>query len=88
MPISISEDEDSFPLVRSANIGRSKRNPLRIEPAFGKFSEYGVSCGKSENWRDVFKKHPLASNLANDSHGVIEQSTESSALKARLLSCD
>jgi hypothetical protein len=84
----VGQDEHALSAVRSANIGRSKRNPLRIEPAFGKFSEYGVSCGKSENWRDVFKKHPLASNLANDSHGFVEESASGSAFKARLLSCD
>jgi hypothetical protein len=70
----VGQDEDALSSVWSANIGRSNRNPLRIEPAFGKLSHNGVSCGKSENWRDVFKKTPFASNLANDSHGVVEQS--------------
>jgi hypothetical protein len=32
-----------------------------------------MSCGKSEHWRDVLKKDPLASNLANDSHGIEEK---------------
>jgi hypothetical protein len=84
----VGQDEHPLPSVRSANVGRSNRNPLRIEPAFGKFSEYGMSCGKSENWRDVFKKTPFTANLANDPHGVVEQSASGSAFKARLLSCD
>jgi hypothetical protein len=74
--------------VRSANVGRSNRNPLSIEPAFGKFSEYGMSCWKSENWRDVLTIDPFASNLANDSHGIEEQSASGSGSHAFLLSCD
>jgi hypothetical protein len=70
----VGQDEDPLSPVRSSNVDRSKRQPFRIEPAFGKFSEYGVSRGKSENWGDVFKKHPLASNCANDSHGGVEES--------------
>lgn len=83
----VGQDEHALSSVRRTNVGRSYRYPFRIEPAFGKFSQYGMSCWKSENWRDVLKKDPLASNLANDSHGVEEQSA-SGSLKARLLSCD
>lgn len=54
--------------MRRATVGRSKSCPLRIEPERGKFSEYGSSCGKSEDWRDVFEKQPLdRSQLANKS---------------------
>jgi hypothetical protein len=53
--------------MRGANIGRSNSSPFRIEPERGKFSQYGSSCWKSENWRDVFNKDPSGLNFANDS---------------------
>jgi hypothetical protein len=84
----VGQNEHALSSVRGANVARSNRNPFRIEPAFGKFSQYGVSCGKSENWRDVFKKAPLASNLANDSHGCKEESASVTFDESFLLSCD
>jgi hypothetical protein len=60
--------------MRGANIGRSNSSPFRIEPERGKFSEYGSSCWKSENWRDVFNKDPSGLNFANDSHVLEIQS--------------
>jgi hypothetical protein len=84
----VGQDEHPLSSVRSSNLSRSKRNPLRIEPAFGKFSENGMSCGKRENWRDVFKKAPLASNRANDSHGAEEQPAAGAFDKSFLLACD
>lgn len=84
----MGQDEDPLSPVRGANVGRSKRKPFRIEPAFGKFSEYSMSCGKSEDWRDVFKKHPFASNLANGPHSVEEESASRAFAHSRLLSCD
>jgi hypothetical protein len=61
--------------MRGANIGRSYSSPFRIEPERGKFSEYGSSCWKSENWRDVFDKNPSGLNFANDSDVLEKQST-------------
>jgi hypothetical protein len=53
--------------MRGTNIRRSNSSPFRIEPERGKFSQYGSSCWKSENWRDVFNKDPSWLNFANDS---------------------
>jgi hypothetical protein len=74
--------------MRRANIRRSNSSPLRIEPDFGKFSEYGCSCRKSENWRDVFEKDPLDGfQLANESDDF-EVEPASLAVETCLPSCD
>jgi hypothetical protein len=71
----VGQDESPVASMRGANIGRSNSSPFRIEPERGKFSEYGSSCWKSENWRDVFNKNPSGLNFANDSHVLEEEST-------------
>jgi hypothetical protein len=38
-----------------------------MKPESGKPSENNSSCGKSENWRDIFNSDPFGLNLANDS---------------------
>jgi len=73
--------------MRGANIGRSNSSPFRIEPERGKFSEYGSSCWKSENWRDVFNKNPSGLNFANDSH-VLEIQSAGVSVKPGLASCN
>jgi hypothetical protein len=70
-----------------ANIGRSNSSPFRIEPERGKFSKYGSSCWKSENWRDVFNKDPSGLNFANDSH-VLEKESAGVSVEPGLASCN
>jgi hypothetical protein len=72
--LGVCQDKRPLSSVRSSNIGRSKSSPFRIEPERGKFSKYGSSCWKSENWRDVFHKDPSGLNFANDSCVLKEQS--------------
>ena len=73
--LAVGQHKRPLSPVRCTNIGRSKSSPFRIEPDFGKLSEYGCACWKIENWRDVLKKQPLDGlQLANESDNSKEQS--------------
>jgi len=60
------QDKDPLPLVGRSHVGRSKRYPFRIEPDFGKPSEYDSSSGISDNCRHILDKDPSGLHLAND----------------------
>lgn len=59
------EDEDSGSLVGSADVGRTKHSPFRIEPEFGQSAEYVGKSSINEN-RDVLHEDVVGFNFAND----------------------
>lgn len=66
---AVGQDEDPFPAVGRAHVGRSETIPLRIEPERGKVREDLVESAGPER-RDVFNEDKSRLNLGDDA-GVL-----------------
>lgn len=67
--VAVGQDEESLPLVRCADLGRSKQTPLRIEPEGGKVFENGVESQPKVSW-DILKEHERRSRFLDDPRNV------------------
>lgn len=61
----MGQEEESISAVGGTDVGRSKIEPLRIEPQGGQVSENGVDASNKER-ADVFHEDEARPNLAND----------------------
>lgn len=67
--VAVGQNEDPFPKVRRANLGRAEHAPIRIEPERGQVPENVPDSTSQEPW-DVLQEDDPGSHLANDSRDV------------------
>lgn len=60
-----ADDEDSFPLMTGAHVGRSQARPCDTEPARGQVPEYGTQSPRRSDAGDVFQDDDPGSKNAN-----------------------